>query len=298
MARAFVYAHHDRDGVFDPHVVEALRRYRPLMDHVTVVSTGAQQLPVEMRPFVDRFLARDNIGYDFSSWRAGLEALGQPDRFDEIVCANDSVYGPLFDLEPAFTDARVATADLWGMCLSEQGTKRRGRMSCPHIQSWWFAMRKPLLASPAFTAFWDSVVPLPRKDDLVDRYEIGLSEHFASAGFRIAGLYDAGTAGPVTWRELLPHLSLWQPARSRRHFRKARRMPHNPSELVWKRLLDAGVPFVKVGLFRVNHYGLDLEHVLAGLEADTPYDVGMIRAHLQRVGWSSLAAWKPGRFLP
>ena len=89
MARALVYAHHDRDGVFDPHVIEALRRYRPLMDHVTVVSTAAQQLPVEMRSVVDRFLARDNIGYDFSSWRAGIEALGQPDRFDEIVCAND-----------------------------------------------------------------------------------------------------------------------------------------------------------------------------------------------------------------
>ena len=286
MHRALVYAHHDHDGVFDPHVVEALRRYRPLMDHVTVVSTSAQQLPVEMRPFVDRFLARDNIGYDFSSWRAGLEALGQPDRFDEIVCANDSVYGPLFNLEPAFTDARVATADLWGMCLSEQGTKRRGRVVCPHVQSWWFAMRKPLLASSAFTTFWNSVVPLATKDDIVDRYEIGLTEHFARAGFRIAGLYDAGTAGPITWWELLPHLSLWHPTLSRRHFRKARRVPHNPSELVWQRLLDAGVPFVKVGLFRVNHYGLDREHVLAGLEADTPYDVGLIRAHLQRVGRS------------
>jgi lipopolysaccharide biosynthesis protein len=286
MARALVYAHHDRDGVFDPHVVEALRRYRPLIDHVTVVSTTAQQLPVAMRPVVDRFLARDNIGYDFSSWRAGLEALGQPDRFDEIVCANDSVYGPLFDLEPAFTDARVAASDLWGMCLSEQGTKRRGRVACPHVQSWWFTMRKPLLASRAFSAFWNGVVPLATKDDIVDRYEIGMSEHFARAGFRIASLYDAGRAGPVTWRELRPHLSLWQPTRSRRHIRKARQMPHNPSELVWKRLLAAGVPFIKVGLFRVNHYGLDLEHVLAGLEADTPYDVGLIRAHLQRVGRS------------
>ena len=286
MARALVYAHHDRDGVFDPHVIEALRRYRPLMDHVTVVSTAVQQLPVEMRSVVDRFLARDNIGYDFSSWRAGIEALGQPDRFDEIVCANDSVYGPLFDLESAFTDARVAAADLWGMCLSQQGTTRRGRVACPHVQSWWFAMRKPLLASSSFATFWNGVVPLATKDDIVDRYEIGLSEHFTRAGFQIAGLYDARLAGSVTWRELLPHLSMWQPARSRRHFRKARRLPHNPSELVWRRLLDAGVPFVKVALFRVNHYGLDLDHVLAGLEAHTPYAVGLIRAHLQRVGRS------------
>ena len=284
MARALVYAHHDRDGVFDPHVVESLRRYRPLMDHVTLVSTAARQLTDEARPFVDRFIARDNIGYDFCSWRAGLESLAPLDRFDEVVCANDSVYGPLFDLAPAFADSRVAAADLWGMCLSEQGTRRRGRVACPHVQSWWFAMRKRLLTSPAFAEFWNAVAPTATKDDLVDCYEIGLSEHFARSGFRIAGLYDAATAGPVTWRELLPHLSLWHPARSRRHLRKARRTPHNPSELVWKRLLDAGVPFVKVGLFRVNHYGLDLDHVLAGLEAGTPYDVGLIRAHLLRVG--------------
>jgi hypothetical protein len=73
--------------------------------------------------------------------RTGLEALGPPDQFDEVVCANDSVYEPLFALDPAFADARVADADLWGMCLSE---------------------------------------------------------HFARVGFRIAGLYDAGAAGPVT----------------------------------------------------------------------------------------------------
>ena len=286
MPRALVYAHHDHDGVFDPHVVTALRSYRPFMDQIVVVSTSARELPASLPSVVDRLIPRDNVGYDFCSWRAGLEALGPLDRFDEVICANDSVYGPLFDLEPAFTDPRVAAAALWGMCLSEQGTKRRGRVSCPHVQSWWFAMRKPLLASPAYTEFWNSVVPLPTKDDIVDRYEIGMSEHFSRAGFQIAGLYDARTAGPVTWRELLPHLSLWQPARSRRHIRKARRMPHNPSELVWQRLLNAGVPFVKVGLFRVNHYGLHLEHVLAGLEADTPYDVGLIRAHLQRVGRS------------
>ena len=145
-------------------------------------------------------------------------------------------------------------------------------------------MRKPLLASPAFAAFWDAVVPLAGKDDVVDRYELGMSEHFVRAGFRIAGLYDATKAGPITWRELLPNLSVWQPARSRRHVRKARRMPHNPSELVWRRLLDAGVPFVKVGLFRVNHYGVDLDRVLDVLDADTPYDTGLIRGHLLRVG--------------
>jgi lipopolysaccharide biosynthesis protein len=83
---------------------------------------------------------------------------------------------------------------------------------------------------------------------------------------------------------MIPHLSLAEPGRSWRHFKKARRSRRNPSELAWDRLVAAGVPFVKVGLFRVNHYGLNLRHVLRGLEATTPYDVGLIRRHLARVG--------------
>jgi hypothetical protein len=51
---------------------------------------------------------------------------------------------------------------------------------------------------------------------------------------------------------------------------------------------DAGVPFVKAGLFRVNHYGLNLGHVLDGVAAATPYDVRLIRQHLARVGGKPL----------
>jgi hypothetical protein len=49
-------------------------------------------------------------------------------------------------------------------------------------------------------------------------------------------------------------------------------------------LLEAGVPFVKIGLFRVNHYGLDLSRVMAGLGRSTRFDLGLIREHLARCG--------------
>ena len=103
MARALVFAHYDRDGLFDPYVIDALHAFRCCMDHVTVVSTSAQHLPAALVPLVDRFIARQNVGYDFCSWRAGLAALEPTEQFDEIICANDSVYGPLFDLASVFS---------------------------------------------------------------------------------------------------------------------------------------------------------------------------------------------------
>jgi lipopolysaccharide biosynthesis protein len=276
-------AHYDRDGVFDAHCVAALREYRKISRHVIVVSTSTPALPSEANHLVDSFVCRENSGYDFGSWRAGIETLADPAAFDEIVCVNDSVYGPLFDLAPVFRDPRIAAADFWGMCLSEQGTKRRGRTSCPHVQSWFFVMRRPLLESLAFADFWRTVEPQACKDDVIDRYELGMTEHFLRAGFRMAALYDARARGIATWAEIRPHVAVAEPRRSWRHMKKARRRPHNPSELFPLRLLAAGVPFLKVGLFRVNHYGLSLPAVRDSLRVVGTYDAGLIDAHLARL---------------
>jgi rhamnosyltransferase len=280
--RAIVLAHFDPQGRFDPHVMHAARAYRQLATRLVLVSNGGGRLPRDLAELVDDYLPRPNAGYDFGAWKDGLATLDRG-GFDEVVCVNDSVYGPLFDLAPAFDHARTAAADLWGMVLSEQPTGR-DRPRVPHVQSWFFAMRRPLLESAWFDNFWSAVEPAPTKRDVVERFEIGLSRSAVEAGFRIAGLYDATTASRVALREVMPHISLTAPYRSWRLIRKSRRTPHNPSELVWWRLLEAGVPFVKVGLFRMNHYGIDLDRVLAELGRQTPFDLGLIHGHLARCG--------------
>ena len=280
--RAIVLAHFDPQGRFDPHVMHAARAYRQLATRLVLVSNGGGRLPRDLAELVDDYLPRPNAGYDFGAWKDGLATLDRG-GFDEVVCVNDSVYGPLFDLAPAFDHPRTAAADLWGMVLSEQPTGR-DRPRVPHVQSWFFAMRRPLLESAWFDNFWSAVEPAPTKREVVERFEIGLSRSAVEAGFRIAGLYDATTASRVALREVMPHISLTAPYRSWRLIRKSRRTPHNPSELVWWRLLEAGVPFVKVGLFRMNHYGIDLDRVLAELGRQTPFDLGLIHGHLARCG--------------
>ena len=281
-ARAIVLAHFDPHGDFDPHVRHAIAAYRQFADRLVVVSNGGRRLPAALKRFVDEFLPRRNVGYDFGAWRDGLATLDRS-AFDEVICVNDSVYGPLFDLKPAFDDPRTAGADLWGMVVSDQ-PPGRGLPRQRHVQSWFFGMRRPLLESPCFDTFWSTVEPLSSKSEVIERHEVGLSQHVLRAGFSVAGLYDATTAPRVSLREVIPQLSIAEPSRSWRLVRKSRRAPHNPSELVWWRLLEAGVPFVKVGLFRVNHYGIDLGRVMGDLKRSTPYDLGLIREHLARCG--------------
>ena len=292
MRRAIVVAHHDPDGVVDPHVERALAAYRPHADRLVLVSTSVRALPGRLGTVVDDFIPRANVGYDFGSWAAGLAALSPAGGFsapglDEVVCVNDSVWGPLVEPGRLFTDARVAGADLWGMVLSLQPPRGGGRAPRPHLQSWFFAARRPLLDAEAWRGFWEGVGPLPTKHDVVSRLELGLSESVAAAGFRIAALWDAREEPGASWRDLVPHLSPLHPRRAWRLLRKSRRGHVNPAELLPVRLLAAGVPYVKVSVPRVNHYGLDTSVVLDALSragARGGYDPDLVTAHLARIG--------------
>jgi lipopolysaccharide biosynthesis protein len=292
MRRAIVLVHHDPQGIVDPHVVQALRAYRTVAARLVLVSTSARLLPDALVGVVDTFLPRENVGYDFGGWQDGLRTLSpeggfDAPGFDEVVCVNDSVYGPIGDPTALFADRRTADADLWGMVLSQQPPRGGGRSPRPHLQSWFVAARRRLLDAAVWREFWEEVRPLPTKLDVITRYELGLSERVVAAGFGIAALHDTRTAAPVLWREIRPHLSLMAPWRSWRLLRKSRRSLHNPAELAWWRLLETGVPFVKVSLLRVNHYGLDAARIrgeIAAAAAGTGYDPGLVTRHLDRVG--------------
>ncbi|MFM7243052.1 MAG: rhamnan synthesis F family protein [Planctomycetaceae bacterium] len=282
-SRAIVFAHFDAEHRLDPHVIHALREYRRHCGRLVLVSNGGPApLPREAAAMVDAYLPRPNSGYDFGAWRDGLASLDRG-AYGEVLCVNDSVYGPLTDLGPTLANPRTAGADLWGMVVSEQAA-RRGGPRLRHVQTWFFGMRRRLLASDVYERFWAAVRPQASKQDVIERYEVGLSRAVAEAGMAVAGIYDAGLAPPIGFAELLPEVSLREPARSWRVVRKGRRVPHNPSELVWWRLLEAGVPFVKVGLLRINHYGVDLRRVLAELDRVPGYDASLVRCHLARCG--------------
>ena len=293
MPRALILAHYDRDGLIDPHVIQALQIYRRLVDRLVVVSTAAAGLPPAAAKLVDDFVTRQYEGYDFCSWKLGLERLVPHHEFDEIVFCNDSVYGPLSMWERLLDDPRVEDADLWGMVRSIQGPKCRGNVDCPHLQSWFFVMRKRAIRSPAFSSFWNRVQPLPTKEHVIEQYEIGLSETFAQAGLTLRAIYDtaatADESAPV-WTDIAPHFSsTWSRIHhSWRLLKKARRRRINPAELLPLKVIDAGVPFVKVGVFRVNHYGLDLNYVRRQLterqqSGQIAYDLTLIDDHLQRL---------------
>jgi len=120
--RAIIYAHFDPHGQFDPHVQNALASWRAVADRLVVVSAAGTEPPAAVRRLVDHCILRANDGYDFCSWKAGLASL-EPGLHDEVVCVNDSVYGPLSDPAVLFSDLRGVLAP--GRAAAEEGGDRR-----------------------------------------------------------------------------------------------------------------------------------------------------------------------------
>jgi rhamnosyltransferase len=273
--RALIMAHYDPQGIVDPHVQFALQAYRKAFSHITFVSTGVLHLASCMSALVDTFIPRDNVGFDFFSWKIGFNALSGKERFFEIIFANDSVYGPFFDVEHCLLAPNVKDADLWGMTASSQYRW--------HIQSFFFAMRNRMVVSADAQAFWDEVVPFANKVDVIQRYELNMADYFAKRGWSAKAIFDSLTTRNGLRTPARSMIDLMQPGRSLRYLWDYSFLRDvNPMHHRWYDVLQSGVPFTKVELLRSNPKQIPLKPVRGYLDRQTRYPMSMIASHISR----------------
>lgn len=278
--RALIYVHFDRDGIVDPYVEFALAQYRPHVDHLVFVSPSVRELTAKQKSLVDHFVSRENIGYDFGSWRDGLSTVDL-DRFEEILFANDSVYGPLWSPGPVLEFGRERDLDFWGMVMSDQSVSPG--VVTPHVQSWFFAARKELIRSEVFQRFWQGIQAVETKREIIQRFEVGLTESVRRGGFSIGAVYDAKKSLIDRMCTAVRESSLIELARTWRLLRRSVRGNRNPSEGDWDAVLAGGVPFLKVSLFRLNPYGRRIENAWKYLQDKASMDSELIANHLGRI---------------
>ena len=273
--RALILAHYDPDGIVDPYVLYSLQKYRRAFEHITIVSVSADCLPPNHENLVDTFIRRENIGYDFYSWKVGFERLADKDKFFEVVFVNDSIYGPLFDIEHVLLANNIKEADLWGLTTSFQINS--------HIQSFFFAMRHSLLRSNAALEYWNSVHALADKASVIYQYELKLAAHFRDRGWRTETIYTNGNAKRSVWEMIRSDINIARPRSSARYvYHNLKSKNQNPTHYLWRSVIDAGVPFVKAEVFRINPLGLQLEPIRNYIVENTLYPFDLVSAHVRR----------------
>ena len=190
MNRGLVYFHFDPHHQVRDYVVAALSSLRPHANHILLVSNSpiSEVDRARLATCCDEILQRPNEGLDAGAYRAGLDHLGweRLADFDELILTNHTYYAPLRPWEEVLTrTGSRRDISFWGM--TEHGVMRPhpflAKRELPrHIQSHWIAVRRRLLADPAFREYWEQMPPVSSYRDSIQWHESRFTGHFAELG--------------------------------------------------------------------------------------------------------------------
>lgn len=117
--------------------------------------------------------------YDFGSWQKLITELGYDylSGFDELVLANDSVFGPLGDLAAYFEAAgKEKECDFWGFTCHNHNKRQ-------YLNSFFMVFKKNVFLDPAFKEVFSSVQKEKEYYDIVNKYEVPLTIKLQDKGF-------------------------------------------------------------------------------------------------------------------
>jgi lipopolysaccharide biosynthesis protein len=240
---ACIFAHFDKHGVIDDYVVFYLTKLYELGCAIIFVSTCNKMSQNEIdkiKNIVSKIIIRRNIGYDFGSYAVGFQIASLHPGFDKYIITNDSVYGPLANLEKLITKIDEGNIDALGITDSWQ--------QAYHLQSYFLILNKKVISHKSVIYFWRNILFSNNKKFIIKKYEVGFSQLLLSLGFKIEAYckYD-DISRFVIKRKLSAYNSPKQQLHHHYH------TYHNSSHFFWDILItDFDCPFVKTELLRDN----------------------------------------------
>ena len=175
---AFVIAHYHDEGRVPANLFNLVKHIRALTPAVVFVSTGlSSEEAARLSPYA-RVMVRENVGYDFWSYKLGIDELGNRSHLDRLVLLNSSfvTLDPRRLCEAFFTP--LAGPALRGItCCAEKGW---------HAQSYWVAFEtNSLINSDKFSKWWSTLVPISKRSAVIEQQEVGMSAWFAAHGVAV-----------------------------------------------------------------------------------------------------------------
>jgi hypothetical protein len=284
--RVVVFNHFDKRGIIHEYVEFYLRELRRA-GFTIVFTSNSPRFPdksVEiLKPLVAVILWRRNVGYDFGAFKDGIAEIPMPETLDMLLITNDSMYGPLQDLNEIIARANPNEADLWGITDCWDGRF--------HLQSYFLLFHPQAIRSPAFKGFWDRLPYFRRKRWVVRYGEIGLTPFFLSQGVRCKALFPyrqlISSMAPKLDAFLATRQEDTDPVRRRYAEMLAQCLrngvPLNQTHFFWDQLVAvARCPFIKRDLLQHNPMAIPYLHKWEQvIDQVSTYDSEMIIKHLQ-----------------
>lgn len=179
--RLAIYAAYDADGFVDKADIYYIRALQEVADNIIYIADNeliageAEKISKE----VCYIKAEKHGEYDFGSYKRGFlyaKEHGLLDDIDELILCNDSCYAPVHSLKPIFDKMQNEQIDFWGITENIEIAR--------HIQSYFMVFRPQVFKAKVFENFLASVKPQKKVRDVIENYEVQLSQLLYKEGFK------------------------------------------------------------------------------------------------------------------
>lgn len=257
MRRAVVFAHYDKDNLIDDYVVYYVSALKKAGCDVVFVSCKelAQTELEKLNGLVIHTITENHDEYDFGSYKRGFLYLEPKlSEYDELIFANDSCYGPLYPISEVFAEMEKKNCDFWGITKNNyayQAFVKQIFFKVPHMQSYFIAFKKQIFQNSIFINFVKSITFQSCKQDIISKYEVGLSQLLYENNFRSDEYIK-----DYSYQALI---CFWQ-----------------------KFVIKNKMPFVKCSVLRKKNNEITLTYNWENILKQTNYPVDFIRKNLLR----------------
>lgn len=191
MKRLGVFVFYDRDSIVDDYVLYLLDDMMRHLDDLVILSNSSLSRKEKNKFFkyTKTIIERENKGLDAGAWCEYFRGTKDYCNYDEVVCFNDTFFGPLYPFQEMFDAMAAKDVDFWG--LSQGHTHRDGYGifkdgAIPnHIQTFLITFRKKVLVSKVFQEYWDNydLEHMLTFTDVVSKHELTFTKYLETHGF-------------------------------------------------------------------------------------------------------------------
>lgn len=191
--RLGIYCFYDKYGHAASFIKTFLDDLMDNLDDLVVVVNG--QLSDQARQLFSEYtktiIVRENKGLDVAAYKQAILTLGweKLESYDEVVCLNDTVMGPVYPFREMFACMDRKDVDFWGITAYVGETVDKEQVPT-HLQAYWHAYRRSLVSSPAFHEYWETMPLWKDYAEVTRKHEMTFTKHFADLGFTWTSYID------------------------------------------------------------------------------------------------------------
>ncbi|MGB9093472.1 MAG: rhamnan synthesis F family protein [Gallionella sp.] len=258
--RVLIMAHYHSKGLVRTDTLQLLNEARHHFHRVIFVSTNLNQAMKLNMPEHVEVIERDNIGYDFYSYRYGLTMLRENikawHQVDEVCLLNSSFL--CFDAQKFYENflGKInGDHDAFGLVKSYE--------TAEHLQSYALLFKSGVLKNQRFLDWWDSMQPINERQKVIENYEIGLSGLIMGLGMELNAAFNHF--------DVEPNVELDEEEQKNKSSMFGYINNNcNPSHFHWKNLLD-NYSMIKIEVIKSNPFKMNLKYFVDYVNKDKRY---------------------------